>query len=65
MAALIPIFLQYLPSLLSAGKSVEAYIADVISAAKQSNEWTDEHDAQFRQALIDAGKSPEWQPDPK
>lgn len=60
MAALIPIFLEALPSLLAAGESLASYIVAMKTALGESAEWTAVQDAQWQAALIAAGKSPEW-----
>ena len=60
MAAIIPIFLEALPSLIAAGESLVSYIASMKSTLSQSAEWTAENDAQWQAALLAAGKDPEW-----
>lgn len=60
MAALIPIFIEALPSLIAAGESLVSYISAMKSALSQTAEWTADNDAQWQAALLAAGKSPEW-----
>ena len=61
MAAFIPLFLSSLPSLISAGESVEQYIVGTKTILAQDAAWTAVEDAAYQQAWIDAGKTaPEW-----
>jgi hypothetical protein len=60
MAAIIPIFIEALPSLFSAGESLYSYITNMKTTLSQDAAWTSVQDQQWQQALIAAGKSPEW-----
>lgn len=61
MTALIPLFLSSLPSLISAGESVEQFIVGTKAVLSQDVAWTTTEDAAYQQAWIDAGKTaPEW-----
>ena len=60
MAALIPVFLSALPSLLSAGESLYNYIFTTKNILAQDAAWTSAEDDAWRAALIASGKSPEW-----
>ncbi len=41
------------------------WINSIRSAAQQSGEWTPAMDQAYHQALIAAGQTPAWKPDPK
>jgi hypothetical protein len=60
MSAIIALFIENLPSLISAGESLVAYISSMKSTLSQSAEWTAANDAQWQAALLAAGKDPEW-----
>jgi hypothetical protein len=60
MAAMIPIFITALPSLLSAGESLVSYIVSMKTMLSQNAAWTAAEDAQWQAALLAAGKAPEW-----
>jgi hypothetical protein len=60
MPAIITLFLTALPSLLSAGETLYSYIVGMKTTLSQDAAWTADQDAQWEQALITAGKSPEW-----
>lgn len=61
--ALIPIILQYLPQITLGVENLVAWIASIRLAAKQTGEWTDAMEAQYRASLLQAGIEPEYQPD--
>lgn len=54
--------LTLLPSLITAGKDLFKMISEIRSAAKQSGEWTDEHEAEFQKLLTEAADKPHWKP---
>ena len=60
MAALIPVFIQALPSLFSAGEDLYSYISSMKTTLSQDAAWTSVEDQQWQAALIAAGLSPEW-----
>lgn len=60
MGALIPIFIEALPSLLNAGETIYNYIVQTKTTLSQDAAWTSAEDDAWQQALIAAGKSPEW-----
>ena len=59
----IAAILTFLPQILSAGKTLWAFVEQIRTAAQQSAEWTPEHEAQFQDALLAMGNAPESQPD--
>lgn len=63
MTAAIALFLANLPALISAGTSLAKYIQDFVAAAKQSGEWTADHQAQFNATLANAWMQSEWKLD--
>ena len=65
MTMLLPIVLQYLPTIETGAEHLWAWVMSVRSAAQQSGEWTDENESQFRAALQASGKDPAYQPDAK
>lgn len=65
MTMLLPIVLQYLPTIETGAEHLWAWVTSVRAAAQQSGEWTDENETQFRAALQAAGKDPAYQPDKK
>jgi hypothetical protein len=54
--------LAMLPSLIAAGKDIYKMVSEIRTAAKQSGEWTDAHEAEFQSLLDTAAKAPHWQP---
>jgi hypothetical protein len=65
MTMLLPIVLQYLPTIETGAEHLWAWVMSVRAAAQQSGEWTDENETQFRAALQASGKDPAYQPDAK
>ena len=63
--ALLPVILQYLPTITTGAEHLWAWVQGVRTAAQQSSEWTADHEAQFRAALAASGQDPEYQPDNK
>lgn len=63
MAALIPIFLANLPTLIKAGEAVAGYVSQMHEAMSQSEEWTPEIEAHYQDQLKNDGNLPQWQPD--
>ena len=61
--ALLPVVLQYLPTVETGAEHLWAWVEGVRSAAQQSAEWTPEMESQYRTALIASGKDPAYQPD--
>jgi hypothetical protein len=57
MPALLPIVLENLPTIVVGAEHLWAWVTSVREAAQQSGEWTDDHEAQFRAALLATGKS--------
>jgi hypothetical protein len=60
MAALIPVFIEALPSLLNAGEDLYEYIVKTKTTLSQDAAWTAAEDEAWVAALIAAGKVPEW-----
>ena len=66
MGALIPIFLQYLPSLIKAAQSVPeiiGFIKRTQDTLRQSKEWTAAEQAQFDKDVESVMSKPHWQTD--
>lgn len=63
--ALLPVVLQYLPTIETGVEHLWSWINSVRSAAQQSSEWTEELEAQYRAALQATGSDPAYQPDSK
>jgi hypothetical protein len=66
MGMAIALFLQYLPQLIQAAKSVPDvvdYIKKTHEHLKQSEEWTEEQEAQFDRHLEEVTSQPWWQPE--
>jgi hypothetical protein len=63
--ALLPVVLKYLPTVESGAEHLWAWVMGIRAAAKQSAEWTDEIETQFRATLEASGKASEYQPDSK
>jgi hypothetical protein len=63
--ALLPVVLQYLPTVETGAEHLWAWVMGVKSAAQQSAAWTPDHEATFRAALQASGKDPAYQPDTK
>ena len=63
MTMLLPIVLQYLPTIETGAEHLWAWVMSVRAAAQQSGEWSDENETQFRSALQASGKDPAYQPD--
>ncbi|HWC60860.1 MAG TPA: hypothetical protein VHC44_14285 [Verrucomicrobiae bacterium] len=61
--ALLPVVLQYLPTVESGAEHLWAWVTSVRTAAQQSGEWTADMEQQYRDALQACGKDPAWQPD--
>ncbi len=59
----IAAILTFLPQILSAGKTLWAFVEQIRTSAQQSAEWTPEHEAQFQAALLAMGNAQESQPD--
>lgn len=65
MAALIPIVLANLPAILGLGQAGLNFITSLRASAKQTGEWTADHDEQFIAGLMTWKADPAWLPDPK
>ena len=63
MPALILLIIANLPTILAAGKAGFDFIASVRTAAKQSGEWTEEHEAEFQALFAKEAVDPAWQLD--
>ena len=63
--ALLPVVLQYLPTVETGAEHLWNWVTTVRSAAQQSAEWTEDHETQFRAALQATGKDAAYQPDSK
>lgn len=63
--ALLPVVLQYLPTVETGAEHLWAWVMSLRSAAQQSNVWTPELETAFRAALLACGKDPAYQPDSK
>ena len=61
--ALLPLILQYLPTVTVGIEHLIAWISGVRTAAKQSGEWTPEMETDFLEALIATKNDPAYQPD--
>lgn len=62
---LLPIVLQYLPTIETGAEHLWQWVSSVRSAAQQSSEWTTDLESQYRAALQACGKDPAYQPDTK
>lgn len=66
VAALIPIFMQYLPLLFKAAQAVPEIIGFVKRTQeilKQDKEWTSEQQAAFDKHLEEVTSQPHWKPE--
>lgn len=66
MGTVIALFLQHLPSLVSAAKSVPTivtYIKETKTALSQSKEWTPEQEAEFDKHVEEVTSQPWWTPE--
>lgn len=57
----LALILTYLPQIISAGTSLITFVTQIRSAAQQSSEWTDDHEAQFLAMLAAQATQPEQQ----
>ena len=63
MAAWIPVLIQILPFVETGVTEFIAWIESLITAAKQSGEWTPEQDAAWRAACFAKTSDPKYAPD--
>jgi hypothetical protein len=63
--ALLPVVLQYLPTVESGAEHLWAWVMGVRSAAQQSSAWTPDLETNFRAALQATAKESAYQPDAK
>jgi hypothetical protein len=59
---LVTTLLPLLPGFVGDVEALWTAIFGVRTALQQSNDWTPEAEAAFQQALVDDGKSSDWQP---
>ena len=62
--ALLPIILQYLPTMTVGVEQLIAWITSVRTAASQASVWTPELETAFLEALIATKTTPAYQLDP-
>lgn len=58
----LPIILSTAKEVFGVGQALYLYVAKLRSAAAQSDEWTQEHEAAFDRELELAALDPAWQP---
>ena len=63
--ALLPVVLQYLPTVEAGAEHLWAWVSTIRTAAQQSGEWTADQEAQFRAALQATSKDAAYKPDSK
>lgn len=63
MLSLLPVVLQYLPTITTGVEHLWAWVESVRTAAQQSGEWTDAMESNYRATLIATGRDKAYQPD--
>lgn len=61
--ALLPLVLQYLPTVEVGVEQLIAWVSGVRAAAQQSNVWTADQETAYMAALQATKNDPAWQPD--
>jgi hypothetical protein len=64
LVTLIPLLIQYAPTVEAGAVHFYNWLTSVRTAAQQSDEWTPAAEASFQDYLLTRSAAPAWQPDP-
>jgi len=64
LLAAIPIIIETATKVFGAGVQLSQYFHDLHASLSQTEEWSTDHHAAWRFALITEGHDPDWRPDP-
>ncbi len=63
MPSLFALIAANLPAIIKSGMTVIEFCRRERAVAVQSGEWTDQHEREFAELLVAAGRAPHWQAD--